>query len=197
MRIQKIYYNAIVYDNNLTEKARDDSFDPTTIPSGKYKTWHAVLDLRTCPVCRSNNGKVYLSNDITDKRPPVHPNCRCEIQDLKAIMAGNATKNGKEGADYWLRNYNSLPDYYISYQQLNELGWRYGDRPSKYAPGKMLGRSIYDNIDGHLPRKVGRIWYEADINYTQGRRNLHRIVWSNDGLIFVTYDHFKTFYEII
>ena len=53
------------------------------------------------------------------------------------------------------------------------------------------------NSDGHLPQKPGRIWYEADINYTPGRRNLHRILWSNDGLIFVTYDHYETFYEII
>lgn len=41
-----------------------------------------------------------------------------------------------------------------------------------------------------------RIWYEADINYTGGFRNGHRIVYSNDGLIFVTYDHYNTFYEI-
>lgn len=77
------------------------------------------------------------------------------------------------------------------------LGWRYGDRLSKFAPEKMIGRMVYQNRNNHLPNKIGRIWYEADINYTQGRRNLHRIVWSNDGLIFVTYDHFQTFYEIV
>lgn len=42
----------------------------------------------------------------------------------------------------------------------------------------------------------GRIWYEADINYYEGRRNKHRILFPNDGLIFVTYDHYLTFYEI-
>ena len=41
------------------------------------------------------------------------------------------------------------------------------------------------------------IWYEADINYSDGYRALHRILYSNDGLIFVTYDHYKTFVEIV
>lgn len=37
------------------------------------------------------------------------------------------------------------------------------------------------------------MWHE---NYTGGYRNTQRIVFSNDGLIFVTYDHYKTFAEI-
>lgn len=69
-----------------------------------------------------------------------------------------------------------LPDYYISRKDLYALGYKWGKPPRKYA--------------------LGRIWYEADINYHEGQRNRHRIVWSNDGLIFVTYDHYHTFYEI-
>lgn len=61
----------------------------------------------------------------------------------------------------------------------------------------MMTRGIYQNRNKHLPYKLGRIWYEADINYYEGRRNRHRLLWSNDGLIFVTYDHYATFYEII
>ena len=48
-----------------------------------------------------------------------------------------------------------------------------------------------------MPHKDGRVWYEADINYKTGKRNTQRIVWSNDGLIFVPYDHYDTFYEIV
>ncbi len=55
---------------------------------------------------------------------------------------------------------------------------------------------INRNDDGVLPQKNNRIWYEADINYTGGYRNTQRIVFSNDGLVFVTYDHYKTFIEI-
>ena len=64
------------------------------------------------------------------------------------------------------------------------------------AKGKMIGGDVYRNRDGHLPQKEGRVWYEADINYTSGPRGTERILYSNDGLIFVTYDHYQTFYEI-
>ena len=60
----------------------------------------------------------------------------------------------------------------------------------------MITMGIYLNKDGHLPNAPGRIWYDADINYYNGKRNAHRILWSNDGLIFVTYDHYQTFMEI-
>ena len=79
---------------------------------------------------------------------------------------------------------------------LRALGWKSGKPPKRYAPWKMYTRCVYDNDDGHLPSAPGRIWYEADINYYEGRRNGHRILYSNDGLIFATYDHYLTFYEI-
>lgn len=56
---------------------------------------------------------------------------------------------------------------------------------------------LYYNRNGHLPSAAGRTWYEADIDYTRGYRNSSRILFSNDGLIFVTYDHYGTFCEII
>ena len=67
----------------------------------------------------------------------------------------------------------------------------------KVLPGKMIVKGIYQNRNGHLPSAMGRIWYEADINYTWGFRGTDRILFSNDGLIFVTYDHYLTFYEIV
>lgn len=60
----------------------------------------------------------------------------------------------------------------------------------------MIGGNIYKNRDGKLPQANGRIWYEADINYDGGFRSRHRILFSNDGLIFASYDHYQTFYEI-
>lgn len=197
MQIYKTYGNPVIQFLNIYEKARDDTFIPITGVSNRFKNWVAHIDLKTCQICREYNGKIFEMNEIPLYEPPVHPNCRCEIQPMKTIEAGLATNNGIDGADYWLKYYGTLPDYYISEQQLKELGWKYGERPSQYAPGKMLGRLPYENKERKLPNVPGRIWYEADINYTQGRRNNHRIFWSNDGLIFVTYDHGKTFYEIV
>ena len=61
----------------------------------------------------------------------------------------------------------------------------------------MIFGGIYQNRNHHLPEANGRIWYEADINYKGGYRNKQRLLFSNAGLIFVTYDHYETFAEII
>lgn len=135
--------------------------------------------------------------DIDFEEPPLHPNCRCEVLPIRAVVAGDATKEGKNGADFWMKYIGRLPDYYISEEDLKALGWKRGKSPKKFAPGKMATMGIYRNDDRHLPHISGRIWYEADINYYEGKRNRYRLVWSNDGLIFVTYDHYATFYEII
>ena len=64
-------------------------------------------------------------------------------------------------------------------------------------PGKAIGGSVYYNRNGHLPSASGRVWYEADINYSGGFRGAERILYSNDGLIFVTYDHYESFAEVV
>ncbi len=141
--------------------------------------------------------KIYGIAEIVYPEPPLHINCRCEIIPMVSVPASYSTKDGKNGADVFLKRSGLLPDYYITEKEATALGWRWGKSPSKYAPGKMLTCGVYDNNDKHLPDAPGRIWYEADINYYSGKRNKHRILWSNDGLIFVTYDHYETFYEVI
>ncbi len=165
--------------------------------SQKWKTWKAVVDFHTCFTCRKNHGKIYNINEYVEP-PPVHSNCRCIIERLKALLAGTATNDGINGADWNLKYHNTLPDYYIT----NEKAFLQGYQPllgnlAIVAPGKMLTKGIYKNRNGNLPTAYGRVWYEADINYVYGYRNGHRILFSNDGLIFVTYDHYMTFYEIL
>lgn len=194
MKIKK-WYAPIVTER--LAKARDDTFEPQSSKSVTFKKWFTVIDHKTCEECIAMNGKILSIREEYIKKPPLHFGCRCVIIPIDAVEAGNATAYGKGGADWWLKHYGVLPQHYISKEELYRLGWTEGERPSKFSAGKMLFSGVYENSDGHLPQKPGRIWYEADINYTPGRRNLHRILWSNDGLIFVTYDHYETFYEII
>ena len=63
-------------------------------------------------------------------------------------------------------------------------------------PGYMIGGDEFLNNQAKLPHAPGRTWYEADIDYTYGKRTLKRVLYSNDGLVFVTEDHYQTFYEI-
>ena len=137
-------------------------------------------------------------DEIVYPTPPLHPNCRCILETLKAIVAGGATNEGTYGADWYMKIHGILPDYYITPEQAVYNGWnpKKGDLFLK-CPGKMLLGGIYQNKNGHLPMAPNRVWYEADINYISGFRGHDRILFSNDGLIFVTYDHYHTFIEII
>lgn len=188
-----VYYD----EQQYVEKGLLDTFEPITTQSSNYKNWKAELDLKTCIDCRSRHGQIYRIDEVVDPAPPLHNNCRCDIIPMESIEAGNATKNNNDGADYWLKYFGEIPEYYITKEELIKYGWSNGKNPSKFAPGRMYFKGVYSNSDGHLPDTPGIIWYEADINYYGGRRNRHRVLWSNNGLIFVTYDHYETFYEII
>lgn len=172
-----------------------DTFEPVTQESNTWKRWVTHIGPFTCAYCFSINGVILPIDE--DTGIPVHPNCHCEIITKIAVTAGTATIDGDNGADYYLKYSGHLPDYYITLNEAKKLGWKaFLGNLDKVAPGKQLTKGTYRNYDGHLPSKYGRIWYEADINYSGGFRNSMRIVYSNDGLIFVTYDHYKTFYEI-
>ena len=97
----------------------------------------------------------------------------------------------------YLSMYGKLPTCYITKEEAENAGWiNILGNLNTVAPGKVIGGDIYGNRNGHLPSSPGRIWYEADINYDTGYRNHHRLIYSNDGLIFATYDHYMTFVQI-
>ena len=166
--------------------------------SQHYKNWLLIEDARRCKRCEEMHGQIYEINEILHPEPPLHEKCRCYIALMKAMSAGKATTKGKNGADFWIMTFHQLPPHYITRDEAKALGWRAkrGNLQSA-APGKMITMGEYYNDDGHLPTAVGRKWYEADINYSGGFRNQERIVYSNDGLVFVTYDHYRTFIEVI
>lgn len=161
--------------------------------------WRAFIKPSTCLECTTRNGKIFSYDDlIMIGEPQLHPNCGCWLEKLQAIEVGTATELGTNGADWWIKYLNKLPDYYISRSKAKQAGWNpFCGNLQEVAPGYMIFGGIYKNKRHQLPDKEERIQYEADINYTGGYRNKQRLLFSNDGLIFVTYDHYKTFAEII
>lgn len=176
-----------------------DGFEPgMTTYSTRWKSWITILDLKTCLMCRKLHGKIFGTDDFVSYEPPLHDHCRCRIEQMVAVFPGYATRDGLKGADYWLSFFHKLPDYYLTKGEAKAAGWRpINGNLREIVPDKMIGGDIYQNRNGHLPQAEGRIWYEADINYTGGYRSRHRILYSNDGLIFVTYNHYETFVEIV
>lgn len=99
----------------------------------------------------------------------------------------------KEDVALYIHTYGHLPQNFISKKEAQSLGWE-GGSLEPYAPGKCIGGSHFGNYEGILPEKDGRTYTECDID-TLGadKRGAKRIVFSNDGLIYYTEDHYETF----
>lgn len=94
----------------------------------------------------------------------------------------------------YLITYKKLPDYYIKKGKARKYGWdAFAGNLCEALPGRAIGGDRFGNWEAKLPNEPGRVWYEADINYNCGRRGADRLVYSNDGLIYVTNDHYKNF----
>ncbi|MGN1081029.1 MAG: ribonuclease domain-containing protein, partial [Acutalibacteraceae bacterium] len=166
-------------------KDLSEFFTPKTHDSSEYKNWISPLSLTTCGFCRWQHGKIYRIYEDLEIEPPVHDRCDCEVIPMKAVYFGDATQDGQNGADVYLSIYGRLPLCYITKEEAKNAGWiNVLGNLNAIAPGKVIGCDVYGNRNGHLPSALGRIWYEADINYDTGYRNHHRLIYSNDGLIF-------------
>lgn len=99
-------------------------------------------------------------------------------------------------ADY-IFAHGTLPDNFLTKSEARQLGW---DSSKNYvsdvAPGYSIGGDRFGNYEGLLPDASGRKWYEADANYTAGPRGAERILYSSDGLVYYTSDHYQTFTEM-
>ena len=94
-----------------------------------------------------------------------------------------------------IRRTGTLPQNFITKKQAGELGWQGGDL-WRYARGKSIGGDRFGNFERRLPDKKGRIWRECDIEYRGGPRGAKRLIFSNDGLIFYTADHYESFERV-
>ena len=108
----------------------------------------------------------------------------------------NAAYTDKDHVAAYINEFAKLPHNYITKNEAKKLGWQTKGTLDKVAPGKSIGGDRYGNYEGRVPSKSGRTWKECDIDYVKGNRNAKRIVFSNDGLIYYTGDHYQTFTKL-
>ena len=133
--------------------------------------------------------------DDTDAQAPPEaeaPEAQAEEPETPTLDE-HGTYDSKEDVALFLHLYGRLPDNYLTKKEAEALGWS-GGSLEKYAPGKCIGGSRFGNYEGLLPDAEGRRYTECDID-TLGAsgRGAKRIVFSNDGLIYYTGDHYQTF----
>lgn len=99
----------------------------------------------------------------------------------------------KEDVALYIHTYGCLPQNFITKDQARQAGWS-GGSLEPYCPGMCIGGDRFGNREGLLPKAEGRTWTECDINTLgAGSRGAERIVFSNDGLIYYTGDHYESF----
>ena len=99
-------------------------------------------------------------------------------------------------ADY-LFVYGELPENFLTKKEAQALGWDSSrNYVSDVAPGMSIVGDRFGNYEGLLPKAKGRQYYECDCYYVEGKRNAYRIIFSNDGLVYYTGDHYQTFEEM-
>ncbi|MCE0490948.1 hypothetical protein LU196_12950 [Pantoea sp. Mb-10] len=115
---------------------------------------------------------------------PVHPGALASFTEPHAVAR-------------WITLHHQLPEGYITKSQARRQGWD----PAKgnlceVLPGRAIGGDRFSNREHRLPMQAGRQWYEADVNYDCGRRDADRLLYSSDGLIFLTTDHYRSFQPV-
>ena len=141
-----------------------------------------------------------LLHDVVEDTPKTHEDLVKDFGESIAEMVAGVTKLGtlrytsKEEVAEYLYLFGHLPDNFITKKEAKALGWvsKEGNL-GEVAPGKSIGGDYFGNYEGNLPEKKGRSYYECDIDSDGGYRGSKRIVFSDDGLIYYTEDHYETF----
>ena len=112
----------------------------------------------------------------------------------KADITEEGEYTSKDEVAEYIYLYGHLPPNYITKSEAQDLGWVASKGNLwKVAPGKSIGGDRFGNREGLLPTAKGRKYYECDIDFDGKYRNAKRIVFSNDGLVYYTEDHYETF----
>lgn len=116
-----------------------------------------------------------------------------DIQPEETLLDEAGSYTTREDVALYIHTYGRLPDNFITKDEAASLGWE-GGGLEKIAPGKCIGGDRFGNYEGLLPKAQGRSYKECDID-TLGaeKRGAKRIVFSNDGLIYYTDDHYESF----
>ncbi|MBO5823682.1 MAG: hypothetical protein J6Q93_01830 [Prevotella sp.] len=125
--------------------------------------------------------------------PPLSPDTKAPEADNAPGIDENGVYTSAEDVALYIHTYGKLPNNFITKNKARDGGWP-GGSLEPYFPGMCIGGDRFGNKEGLLPDAKGRQWTECDID-TLGAdsRGAKRIVFSNDGLIYYTDDHYESF----
>lgn len=114
-------------------------------------------------------------------------------QESKPAVIKGQRYYSKDEVALYLHLYGQLPPNYLTKSQAEKQGWVANKGNLwKVTDKGCIGGDRFSNREKILPNKSGRVWYEADVNYSGGYRGEERLLYSNDGLIYYTNDHYES-----
>lgn len=136
-----------------------------------------------------------VSENVIEKTDETASVSETAAEKLSVEKDGSYT-TPEDVAEY-IHTFGTLPDNFITKSEAKALGWdnKKGNLWD-VAEGKSIGGDYFGNYEGLLPDEKGRKYTECDVNYSGGYRGSERIIFSNDGLIYYTNDHYKTFTQL-
>ena len=135
------------------------------------------------------SGTLVLQNgeetDLLDETAPEQP--------TQAAIDEHGSYTSKEDVGLYIDTFGHLPENFITKSEARALGWS-GGGLDEYDYGKCIGGDRFGNNEGLLPEASGRVYYECDIDTLhRDDRGPKRIVYSNDGMVYYTEDHYESF----
>lgn len=113
---------------------------------------------------------------------------------LAPAVEEDGSYHTKDEVALYIHLYGHLPGNYVTKREAQDLGWSGGSVERYAGEGSAIGGSRFGNYEGLLPEKEGRSYRECDIDTVgTSSRGAKRIVFSNDGLIYYTGDHYNSF----
>ena len=111
------------------------------------------------------------------------------------VPAEDGSYTDVENVACYLHTYGHLPDNYITKAEAEDAGWISTEGNLwDVSYGSSIGGDRFYNSDGLLPK--GEKYYEADVNYDGGYRGSERIVYTEDGSVWYTSDHYDSFEQL-
>ena len=149
---------------------------------------------KTPPIPVDGEGNEILPDDdpwSTPENPTAPPEDDAEETPAPIDEHGAYTK--KDDIALYLHTYGRLPENFMTKKEAEALGWS-GGGLDDYAYGMCIGGDRFGNYEGLLPEKKGRRYTECDVNTLhKSSRGAKRIIFSSDGLIYYTGDHYESF----
>ena len=162
----------------------------------KFKYICGILALLLCLLtgCTGITDKSADQTDMDIQQTSGQEEQNTEAEQNAETLEESGSYTSKEDVAAYIHQFGHLPDNFITKKEAKNAGWVSSKgNLSEAAPGKSIGGDRFGNYEGILPEKEGRQYYECDIDSDGGYRGAKRIIYSDDGLVYYTEDHYETF----